>query len=104
HSHGLGVAAVGRDPAADVRVLVEEITRNGQETSIVRQFFGTLGEALLSRPREARMRVEAAGLTELSQQYRTEIDKRRAENDRLGQALTEHQQRVEELQRRLERT
>ena len=63
HGHGLGVVGVGRELPTPVRWLFERVSSDGQSTYIIRQFFGTLGEALVGQRREtvlAEMRTELA--------------------------------------------
>jgi GT2 family glycosyltransferase len=68
HGHGLGVVGVGQDLPADIRLLLEDVSRDAREVFITREFFGTLGEALLRQPREAQLvRREQELVAQLSQ-------------------------------------
>jgi O-antigen biosynthesis protein len=61
HGHGLGVVGVGRELPARVQWLFDSVSTNGESTYLIRQFFGTLGEALAGQHREtlmAEMRTE----------------------------------------------
>jgi hypothetical protein len=84
HGHGLGVTGVGRDLPPDVRALVENVPRDSHETFIIRQFFGTLGEALLAQPREAANKRREAMLLH-------EIETAVGERDRLVPAATDRE-------------
>jgi GT2 family glycosyltransferase len=79
HGHGLGVLGAGRELPTDVRALVEQVPRDSHGTFIVRQFFGTLGEALLAQPREAAQKKREAAL-------RVELATATADRDRLAAA------------------
>ena len=70
HGHGLGVVGVGRSLPPDVRLLVEHVPHQSQDAFTIRQFFGTLGEALLRQPREAtQARIETELRSELSKSH-----------------------------------
>ena len=60
HGHGLGVVGVGHSLPADVRWLVEHVNSRGQIAFTVREFFATLGEALLRQLRESAQTHERA--------------------------------------------
>ncbi len=61
HGHGLGVAGVGRDLPGDLRILLEEVPRHGPDSYIVREFFGTIGAALVKSAQDGEStRREAA--------------------------------------------
>jgi GT2 family glycosyltransferase len=63
HGHGLGIVGVGRDLPNALRWLFEHASPDGQSTYIIRQFFGTLGDALVGQRRET---VLAETRTELA--------------------------------------
>ena len=77
HGHGLGVVDVGRSLPPDVRLLVEHLSHQSQDAFIIRQFFGTLGEALL---RQRDQELEAA---------RIEISQRSGANEETRRRLSE---------------
>ena len=85
HGHGLGVVAVGRNLPPDVRVLVDHVPHQSQDAFIIRQFFGTLGEALLRQPRQAtQARIE----TELRSELTKVMEVLTSERERVAGWLT----------------
>ena len=74
HGHGLGVAGVGRSLPDDVRWLVEHVTGHEQDAFTVRQFFGTLGEALLRQFRDNAHAQERAEMSATRQAEREARD------------------------------
>ena len=92
HGHGLGVVAVGRSLPPDVRVLVEHVPHQSQDAFTIRQFFGTLGEALLRQPREAtQARIE----TELRSELSKVMEVLTSERERVAGWLTERDQALD---------
>ena len=81
HGHGLGVVGVGRELPARVRWLLEGASLNSEDTYLIRQFFGTLGEALAGQHRET---IMAETRTELSRR----LEEKEAETERLKAELT----------------
>jgi GT2 family glycosyltransferase len=100
HAHGLGVAGVGRSLPPDVRLLVEHMPRQSRDTFTVRQFFGTLGDALLRQPREARQaRIE----TELRSEISRVMEVLTSERERVAAMLTERDEALDGARRELAR-
>jgi GT2 family glycosyltransferase len=92
HGHGLGVVAVGRNLPPDVRVLVDHVPHQSQDAFIVRQFFGTLGEALLRQPQQAtQARIE----TELRSELTKIMEVLTSERERVAGWLTERDQALD---------
>ncbi len=97
HGHGLGVAGVGRDLSPDVRLLVEEIPRSSHHTFIVRQFFGTLGEALIGPTREAALANSGADLRLEVSKIAEALDQLKARVDQSERELAQERRRNQEL-------
>jgi len=91
HGHGLGVVGIGHSLPADVRWLVEQVNSRGQIAFTVREFFATLGEALLGQLRQSGHAHERAHMVgRLSEQDElvahlraeaTRVSARQAENE-----------------------
>jgi hypothetical protein len=81
HGHGLGVVGVGRELPSALRWLFERVSSDGQSTYIVRQFFGTLGEALVGQRREIAKDAETERFTAELNARLTESAVLRSERD-----------------------
>lgn len=90
HGHGLGVVAVGTDVAPEVRWLVSEI--DGQERTLVQQFFSTLGRSV----------EEQLALSSAEGAFRTERQEWAARVHQLDASAHERAARIDELSRALE--
>jgi hypothetical protein len=112
HGHGLGVVGVGRELPAAVRWLLEDVSPDVQSTYIIRQFFATLGEALVAQHRETVMaEVRTELIHRLGEQQAetarlaTELEARRTElAHRLGEQEAETKRLAAELEARPEET
>src|SRR5262245_8981055 len=60
HAHGLGVVGIGHNLPDDVRWLLEHVNRHAQTAFTVREFFATLGDALIGQLRESTQANERA--------------------------------------------
>ena len=108
HGHGLGVVGVGHSLPADVRWLVEHVNSRGQIAFTVREFFATLGEALLRQLRESAQAHERAQMVgRLAEQdalvarltaEATQVSARQAENEAALRQLLESAQAHERAQ------
>ena len=93
HGHGLGIVGVGRELPGALRWFFDRDSSDGQSTYIIRQFFGTLGEALVGQRREtvlAEMRMELAHRLGEKEAETTRLTAERAElAHRLGEKEAE---------------
>jgi GT2 family glycosyltransferase len=91
HGHGLGIVGVGRDLPSTLRWLFERASPDGPSTYIIRQFFGSLGDALVAQQREI---VLAKTRTDLAHR----LGEKEAETARLTAERTELARRLGEKQ------
>lgn len=93
HGHGLGLVGVGQHLPPMVRSLLERIPADSGKVSLIRQFFSTLGEALVRQHKEAllnrqrttleeRLTVQKAQLASTRAEHATAIDQVQGERDR----------------------
>ena len=94
HGHGLGVVGVGRDLPTAMQWLFQHVSSDGQNASIVRQFFRTLGEGLVGQERET-------VLARMSRELAQRLAERESETERLTLELNERLRAEKDTTRRL---